>query len=143
MSKKNVQKSVSEYFNKKRQRSDDDESENDGDIQLKSTDETQSKHDVMFNFDLMRVKPYENGINQTILFDFDFNFLDTSTRQSHEQRVEIPSAASSKLKVEVNVRLQCGKQKWANFVRFFSLWPISHHSICFVIIDYSSNSVQR
>lgn len=74
MSKKDEkQKSVVEFFAKKR-KFQDDVDDKDDDSDARAAGELQSKHKVLIDMELKRVKR-ENGINWTFLFDFDIHFL--------------------------------------------------------------------
>lgn len=70
---------------------DDEDEGSNSEMDFSSTPDTQpSKHNRKALFDLsMEHVKHMNGIDWTILFDFDFHFIDTSTNQVNVEHGEI------------------------------------------------------
>lgn len=94
-------RSVADFFAPKRKAVDDNEENSDSELSSSSNPKpTQSKqnHKVLFDMKIEQVA-YANGIDWTLLFDFDFLFAGTSSNQIDVERGE--TSSTSKLKIHI------------------------------------------
>lgn len=91
------------------EQNDENEEDNYSEYNFSSTGNTQSqpsKHNqFLFDLTMEQVKHEQNGIDWTLLFDFDFHFLGTSSGQVNVARGdgEISAASPSTSKVNVHI----------------------------------------